>query len=54
MYAVEIGPGAMIYMPSFIRTGSGIQKLIGGFTVTKTARRSHKPTFNFFKISKVD
>jgi hypothetical protein len=29
-YAVEIGSGAMIYMPSFIKTGSGIQKLMGG------------------------
>jgi hypothetical protein len=29
-YAVEIGSGAMIYIPSFIKTGSGIQKLMGG------------------------
>jgi hypothetical protein len=28
-YAVEIGSGAMIYIPSFIKIGSGIQKLIG-------------------------
>jgi hypothetical protein len=27
-YAVEMGSGAMIYIPSFIKTGSGIQKLI--------------------------
>jgi hypothetical protein len=27
---VEMGSGAMIYIPSFIKTGSGIQKLIGG------------------------
>jgi hypothetical protein len=26
----EMGSGAMIYIPSFIKTGSGIQKLIGG------------------------
>jgi hypothetical protein len=26
--AVEIGSGAMIYMPSFIQIGSGIQKLM--------------------------
>jgi hypothetical protein len=31
-YAVEMGAGAMIYIPSFINFGSGIQKLIGGFT----------------------
>jgi hypothetical protein len=30
MYAVEMGPGAMIYIPSFITIGSGIQKLMGG------------------------
>jgi hypothetical protein len=29
-YAVEMGSGAMIYIPSFIKTGSVIQKLIGG------------------------
>jgi hypothetical protein len=27
-YAVEMESGAMIYIPSFIKTGSGIQKLI--------------------------
>jgi hypothetical protein len=29
-YAVEMGSGAMIYIPSFIKIGSGTQKLIGG------------------------
>jgi hypothetical protein len=29
-YAVEMGSGAMIYIPSFINIGSGIQKLRGG------------------------
>jgi hypothetical protein len=29
MYAVEMGSGAVIYIPSFMKTGSGIQKLIG-------------------------
>jgi hypothetical protein len=28
-YAIEIGSGAMIYISSFIKTGSGIQKLMG-------------------------
>jgi hypothetical protein len=28
-YAVEMGSGEMIYIPSFIKTGSAIQKLIG-------------------------
>jgi hypothetical protein len=30
MYVVQMGSGAMIYIPSFIKIGSGIQKLIGG------------------------
>jgi hypothetical protein len=29
-YAVEMDSAAMIYMLSFIKTGSGIQNLIGG------------------------
>jgi hypothetical protein len=29
-YAVEMGSGAAICTPSFIKTGSGIRKLIGG------------------------
>jgi hypothetical protein len=41
----------VIYVPSFIKIGSGIQKLIGvihRYTHTQTAKRSHKPTL-FFK-----
>jgi hypothetical protein len=29
-YAVEMGSGDMIYIPSFIEIGSDIQKLLGG------------------------
>jgi hypothetical protein len=29
-YAVEMGSGAIIYIPSFIKIGSSIQKLICG------------------------
>jgi hypothetical protein len=38
--AVEIGSGVMIYIPGFIKTGSGNQKLVGGrgFTDTQTAQ----------------
>jgi hypothetical protein len=32
-YAVEMGSGAMIYIPSFIKIGSGIQKLMGGIHI---------------------
>jgi hypothetical protein len=33
-YATEMGSGAMIGIRSFIKIGSGIQKLIGGDTET--------------------
>jgi hypothetical protein len=36
--ATEMGSGAVIYVPSFIMIGSRIQKLIGGYTHTQTAR----------------
>jgi hypothetical protein len=41
-----MGSGAVIYVPSFIKIGSGIHNLIGGYTDThtQTARRSNKPT----------
>jgi hypothetical protein len=39
-YAVEMGSGAMIYIPNFIKIGAGIQKLIGGFTDTQTLRHT--------------
>jgi hypothetical protein len=25
-----MGPGAMIYIPSFIKTDSGVEKMVGG------------------------
>jgi hypothetical protein len=34
MYAIEMGSVAMIYIPSSIKTGSDILKLIGGNTPT--------------------
>jgi hypothetical protein len=36
-YAVEMGSGVMIYIPVFIKIGSRIQKLVGGYTDTQTA-----------------
>jgi hypothetical protein len=37
-YAVDMDQGAMIYIPSFIKIGSGILKLMrGGYTDTQTA-----------------
>jgi hypothetical protein len=34
-YAVEMGLGSMIYIPSLIKIGSGIQKLMGFYTGRK-------------------
>jgi hypothetical protein len=50
-YAVEMGSGAMVYTPSFMKIGSGIQKLIGGggeFTYPQTAFWSNNPSCIFF------
>jgi hypothetical protein len=37
-YAAEMGSVVVIYIPSFIKTGSCIQKLMGGLTGIKTYR----------------
>jgi hypothetical protein len=43
-----MGSGAMTYIPSFIKIGLGIQKLMeegkGGNTQTQAGWRLHKPT----------
>jgi hypothetical protein len=44
-YAVEMGSGVMIYIPVFIKTGSSIQKVTGGFTDTRTALRKQENYF---------
>jgi hypothetical protein len=39
-YTVEMGSGAVVHTPDFIKIDSGIQKLIGGihrYTATQTA-----------------
>jgi hypothetical protein len=48
-YAVETGSVTMIYLPSFIKFSSAIQKLIEGGVHKHTAWLSHKPTFIFSK-----
>jgi hypothetical protein len=50
-YTNEMGSGAMIYtyISSFIKIGSGIRNLVGGYTDTRTGWRSEKPAFIFFK-----
>jgi hypothetical protein len=37
-YTIEIGSDAVIHMPSFIKIGSGIQKLFGGWICIQTRR----------------
>jgi hypothetical protein len=39
-HIVEMGSGAMIYIPSFIKIGSGIQNLTRGDTRTSADRIS--------------
>jgi hypothetical protein len=46
-YAVEMGFGAMVYVPSFIKIESGIQMLIGG------THRHTDTNFQSFEIRKV-
>jgi hypothetical protein len=51
-YAVDMGSGAMIYVPSFIKIGSGIQQLIGGEdsqTHTHIQHGDHISLLSFFQ-----
>jgi hypothetical protein len=45
-YTIQMGSGAMIFVPSFTKIGSGIEEMID---VTQTGWRLHKPTLIFFK-----
>jgi hypothetical protein len=49
--AIEMGSGAMIYTPSFIKVGSEVVRK-GRHTDTQTARRSRNPTFIFSRKGK--
>jgi hypothetical protein len=54
-WAVEMGSGAVIYVPSFIKIGSGVQKLIGGIhRHTHRQQRDLISLLYFLKIRKVD
>jgi hypothetical protein len=52
-----MGSGPVIYVPSFIKIGSGIQKLIGGGGDTQTGAHTQQrdliSLLYFFKIKKV-
>jgi hypothetical protein len=56
-YAVEIGSGAMIYIPNFIKIGSGIQRLKGGINKYRQHGDLISPLFSllslFFKESRL-
>jgi hypothetical protein len=47
--AAEMGSGVMIYIPSFINIGSGIQKLNGGVHRHTHSMVISKPTVIFMK-----
>jgi hypothetical protein len=46
-YSVEMVSGAMIHIPSFIKSGSDIQKLIGGDSQHTDSMVISKAYFNF-------
>jgi hypothetical protein len=55
-YAVETGSGAIIYIQSFIKSGPGVQKLMGRYTDPHRQQGyciSLLSFFFFFKISNV-
>jgi hypothetical protein len=47
-----MGSGAVKYVPSFIKIGSGVQKLIGGYRDTHREQRDLISLLYFFKIRK--
>jgi hypothetical protein len=49
-YGVEIVSCSMIYIPSFIKIGSGIQKLIGGYTHRHTHIHTHIQEGDFISL----
>jgi hypothetical protein len=48
-YAVEMGSGAMICISDFIKTGSGIQKLIRGHSQTHRQQSDLISLLSFFR-----
>jgi hypothetical protein len=57
-YAVNMASGEMVYIPTFIKIGSGLQKLLGGYTDTNTHTHTHTKVisqayFYFFKMPRV-
>jgi hypothetical protein len=48
-YAIEMGSGTMICIPSFIKIDSAIQRLIGRDTQAHRQRSGSKSLFLFFQ-----
>jgi hypothetical protein len=56
-YVDDMGSDGMLYLPSFVKIGSGIQELkrvIHRHTDIQVALKSHKRTSIFFKLREVD
>jgi hypothetical protein len=49
-YVVEMGSSVMTYIPNFIKIGSGIRKLIGGYSQTHRQHEDRITLFSFFEI----
>jgi hypothetical protein len=52
-YDAEIGPGALIYVPSFKKIDSAIQKFIRGIYKHTDSMEIALAYFHYFKIRKV-
>jgi hypothetical protein len=52
-YGVEMSSGVMMYIPSFIKIGSGIQKFMGGGDTQAHNNVNSSTYFHFFKIRKM-
>jgi hypothetical protein len=44
-YAIEVGSGAMIHITNFVKTGLGIQNLLGGYTYRQKQQGDLKSLF---------
>jgi hypothetical protein len=51
-YAVAMGSGAVIYIPSFIKFGSGIRKLIGKIHIQTHRQQVYLISLLLFFFSK--
>jgi hypothetical protein len=50
-YAVEMGPDTTIYVPTFIKIGSGIQNLLGGIYIQTHRQQDDLISLYFFSLA---